>query len=321
LDKNKDLYVQIYGNDALWVDRFAAWHPGWDEWTKEWGSSNTQGWCLSTDRNDHLDWNHDDYAQHVTAGQCYYQVKLATNGNVYGWHSSAPLMCRKKKKMNCKQGCPRGWKHISTSDHGCCKSWDSCGGNRKTCQGDEKCRRRFEEADADVTFEVLPQAEEDGHWVLLSGQKEDNVTRSDLSDRLSQAELPEDETTETAAVQDKDTKHFVLEDGEWVELSEEEAKGMSTTDSEEADEVLSEVTEDARRRVQWPGRFPGWPSGLKICKDVMEMPCNMPCLGGGWSLDHEIEDGCCMRGPGSPGQPKNCGYTTKVCKKVYLCRK
>jgi len=203
LDKHKDLYVQIYGNDALWVDRFAAWHPGWDEWTKEWGSSNTQGWCLSTDRNDHLDWNHDGYAQHVTAGQCYYQVKLATNGNVYGWHTSAPLMCRKKKKMNCKQGCPRGWKHISTSDHGCCKSWDSCGGNRKTCQGDEKCRRRFEEADADVTFEVLPQAEEDGHWVLLSGQKEDNVTRSDISDRLSQAELPKDETTETADFQGK----------------------------------------------------------------------------------------------------------------------
>merc|ERR1712079_574000 len=99
---------------------------------------------------------------------------------------------------------------------------------------DLECRRRFEDADADVTIEVLPQAQDDGHWVLLSGQKEENVTRSDLSDRLSQAELPGDETTETATFQDTDTKHFVLEDGEWVELSEEEAKRMSTTDSEEA---------------------------------------------------------------------------------------
>lgn len=203
LDKNKDIYVQIYGTDNLWVDRFAAMRDGSDEWTKYWGSSNSQGWCLSADRNDHLDWNHDDYAQHVTAGECYYQVKLATNGNVYGWHFGAPLMCRTEKKMGCKQGCPRGWEHIRTSDYGCCKNWGSCGGNRKTCRGDVECRRRFEDADADVTVEVLPQAEEDGHWVLLSGQEEDDVTRSDLSDRLSQAELPKDETTEAADFQGK----------------------------------------------------------------------------------------------------------------------
>jgi len=204
LDKNKDLYVQIYGSDALWVDRFATRRHGSHHWTREWGSSNHHGWCLSTDRNDYLDWNHDDYhRQHVTAGQCYYQFRLATNGLVYGLHNGAPLICRKTKKMNCKQGCPRGWKHIETSDYGCCKNWGSCGGNRKTCQGDVECRRRFEDADADVTFEVLPQAQDDGHWVLLSGQKEDNVTRSDISDRLSQAELPKDETTETADFQGK----------------------------------------------------------------------------------------------------------------------
>jgi len=196
-----DYYVQIYGSDALWVDRFLVRGDGvWEYWI---GNNNHHGWCLSTDRNDHLDWNHDGYSQHVTAGQCYYKLRLSSNGSVWGWWSNQALMCRTKKKMNCKQDCPSGWKHISTSDHGCCKSWSSCGGNRKTCQGDEECRRRrIGAADADVSFEVLPQSEEDGHWVLLSGQGANNETRADLADRLSQAELPEavtDEITETGA--------------------------------------------------------------------------------------------------------------------------
>lgn len=34
----------------------------------------------------------------------------------------------------CKQGCPGGWHHYSTTDHGCCASFWSCGGNRKWCR-------------------------------------------------------------------------------------------------------------------------------------------------------------------------------------------
>jgi len=116
-----------------------------------------------------------------------------------------------------------------------------------------------------------------------------------------------------ANADETDTKHFVLENGNWVQLSQERAKGMTIVD--EADEVLPEVSEDARRR--W-SRFPGWPSGLQRCRDEMEMPCNMPCLGG-WSLFVEMENGCCMNGPGGIDHPKPCGFTTKVCQKFYLC--
>lgn len=215
LDEKKDLYVQIYGSDALWVDRFLVRGfsiYGRHKWERYYGESNSHGWCLSTDRNDHLDWNSDDLSQSVPDNQCYYQVKLSPDGNVYGSVSAQALMCRVDKKMDCKQNCERGWKHISTSDDGCCKAFFDCGGTRKTCRKDYECRRRFENADKDVTVQVLPQAEEDGQWVLLSGQKADNVTRFDLADRLTQAELHEeklqvaevavtDEATETAALQ------------------------------------------------------------------------------------------------------------------------
>jgi len=55
------------------------------------------------------------------------------------------MKCWDLKKMNCKQGCPGGWEHFLTTDHGCCKSFWSCGGNRKNCRrykchGSDVCR-------------------------------------------------------------------------------------------------------------------------------------------------------------------------------------
>jgi len=285
-------------------------------------------------------------------------------------------VCTKTMKMSCKQDCPSFWEHVGTSDYGCCTSWSSCGGYRKTCQltyKDFYCYRRrseaepIEEADLEDFMSTLEMV--DGHWVKLSSPRAD----SGVAQRFLEAGLRESESTFEVEVdvvsplaesmsidQETDTKHFVLEAGEWVQLSQEEAQAM-TTNVEEADEVVPdvseetntkhfvlengdwvqlsqeeakgmttivdevdevhpEVSEDARRRWSLP-RFPGWPSGLKRCRDEMEMPCNMPCYGGGWMLVREIENGCCMNGPGGIDHPKPCGFTTKVCQKFYLCHR
>lgn len=171
-DRNANWIVHIHGSDALWVDKFVVWR--YKSWTKNFGSSNEDGWCLSQDRNDHISWNTDDYPQHVPDNQCYYMVKLASDGAVYGWvtpepkRAPEPKRCRQTRKMNCKQGCPSGWKHVDTSDHGCCSSWTSCGGNRKTCEREQPCRRRNKDADGETSIEVLPWNEEKGEWVQLS---------------------------------------------------------------------------------------------------------------------------------------------------------
>jgi len=281
--------------------------------------------------------------------------------------------CTETLKMGCKQDCPSFWEHVGTSDYGCCTSWRSCGGYRKTCQltyRDFHCYRRrseaepIEEADLDEFMSTLEMV--DGHWVKLSSSRADYG----VADRLHEAGLSEyDGTFEVEQVQpeaefmstsdDADSKHFVMEDGEWVELSQEQAKELTTTDSDEgdvdlsedteetdtkhfvlengdwvqlsqeeakgmtmiadeADEVLPEVSEGARRRWSRFPLFPGWPSGLKQCRDEKTMPCNMPCHGG-WSLLVEMENGCCMNGPGGIDYPKPCGFTTKICQKFYLC--
>merc|ERR1711879_1072000 len=58
-----------------------------------------------------------------------------------------PNKCRQVRKMNCKQGCPSGWKHIKTTDHGCCSGFGSCGGNRKHCEAYLPCGRRLEDTE------------------------------------------------------------------------------------------------------------------------------------------------------------------------------
>jgi len=79
--------------------------------------------------------------QHREASSCSAQTQTRTcrHGSWGGWSGSwSQQSCRTKtrhtRKMDCKQGCPGGWRHYSTSDHGCCKSFWSCGGNKKHCE-------------------------------------------------------------------------------------------------------------------------------------------------------------------------------------------
>lgn len=76
---DKPIDITIHGSDALWADRFTvAWNGG-QRW---YGSQNTHGWCLSTDRNDQFD----DYSTHEG---CYQTLSLNPNGNVYGYNGQA----------------------------------------------------------------------------------------------------------------------------------------------------------------------------------------------------------------------------------------
>lgn len=199
LDKNTDFYIMTEGTDAVWIDRFRARRFGGftPEWEKIWGQNDSDGWCLSNDRNDHLDWNHDDRVQHVPDNQCYHALRLRPNGSVWGYHSGAQRMCRVTKTMGCKESCDSGWKHVDTTGHGCCSSWSSCFGTRKVCAGDTPCRRRTEFEDADTTVEVLPpDFENEENWVLLTPPTKhaDASASPSLVNRLSEALLSQVES-------------------------------------------------------------------------------------------------------------------------------
>lgn len=177
LDKDKSFYIVTEGSDAVWIDRLNAWRFGGfsPEWEKEWGQNDRDGWCLSQDANDHVGWNNDDRDQHVPDDRCYYALRLDSNGDVWGYYdASEPTICRETKKMDCKQNCPGGWEHVDTTNHGCCSSWSSCGGNMKVCANDYECRRRTE------AFE-----EGDENWVLLYTPAKD---ASETANRLVNAE-------------------------------------------------------------------------------------------------------------------------------------
>jgi len=55
----------------------------------------------------------------------------------------SPIKCPPAKKMGCKQNCPSGWKHVGTSNYGCCVSFGNCGGLMKTCKPPCTSRRRL----------------------------------------------------------------------------------------------------------------------------------------------------------------------------------
>lgn len=207
LQEDVDLYISTDCSDALWIDRLyvegsdsssssSSEEADWSFWR---GTNNDNGFCLSEDRNDHLDWNNDDAAQHVDDGQCFYQLKFTSSGKVYGTHDGKQdKLCRSEKKMNCKEGCESGWKHVSTSDHGCCKNFLSCGGNRKTCQIDEPCRRRTEEADNVRMLGSGLEAEEAKNWVELTPAQHALMAPVEtpagrLAERLSQASAMKEE--------------------------------------------------------------------------------------------------------------------------------
>jgi len=167
--------------------------------------------------------------------------------------------------------------------------------------------------------------EVDGHWVQLTSPRTDGV-----AGRFREAGLRESESIEVEGASpepefmstshETGTKRFVLEDGEWVQLSQED-EGMSSPVSEEADEVVSEVAEGARRRSAYY-LDPSNPSVkymfASLCKEQKEMPCNRPCRGD-WSLVRTIENGCCVKRPGTFPRRPICGAHTNVCEKKYIC--
>merc|ERR1719410_170301 len=61
-------------------------------------------------------------------------------GKCAGHHGC--LACNKYKHMSCKKSCPKDrWgvrmRNAYTTNHGCCSSWTSCGGNMKNCNYDQ----------------------------------------------------------------------------------------------------------------------------------------------------------------------------------------
>jgi len=75
-DHNQPIDITIHGSDALWADRFTVVWNGGQRW---YGSQNTHGWCLSTDRND-------DFDKYATHEGCHQTLSLNPNGNVYGYN-------------------------------------------------------------------------------------------------------------------------------------------------------------------------------------------------------------------------------------------
>jgi len=92
---------------------------------------------------------------------------LDCGGNMKHCEKVAPCptnLCRKVKLMNCKQDCPSGWKHIYSTNWGCCSSFTSCGGSMKSCEKYLPCvgGRRLEDTDFTeiMTQQYKPQDEE-----------------------------------------------------------------------------------------------------------------------------------------------------------------
>lgn len=224
-NKGDTYFISTDGSDALWVDKISVHRMNeWgEEWEETWGKDNHDGYCLSNDRNDHLDWNHDDRDQYVPDEQCFYQLRLNPGGSVSGWVTNEKQICRERKKMDCKQGCPSGWSHVDTTDEGCCASFGSCFGDKKICQKDEYCRRRSE-VDENTTYEVLEPTFEEGtgYWVELSSPSSDrgDAPSSALADRLSQAESSEAESSEVQLSATESTEESEPEQMTHVEVSE-----------------------------------------------------------------------------------------------------
>lgn len=78
-DHNKPIDITIHGSDALWVDRFVV---SWNGGNRDYGTHNTHGFCLSTDRNDQFD-------QYATHGGCRQTMSINPNNNVYAYDGRA----------------------------------------------------------------------------------------------------------------------------------------------------------------------------------------------------------------------------------------
>merc|ERR1712117_744416 len=100
--------------------------------------SNYEASCGSTPHGGSETRRRFQYTEHSSCN-AQTQSRTCRHGSFGHWSGSyTQTYCRTKtrhtRKMDCKQGCPGVWRHYSTSDHGCCKSFWSCGGNQKHCE-------------------------------------------------------------------------------------------------------------------------------------------------------------------------------------------
>lgn len=105
-------------------------------------------------------------------------------------------MCKVQRKMNCKEGCPSGWEYVKTTDYGCCASWTSCGGNRKTCQYEYNCPPDLRGTARDPNNEMrrIPQnGDNESRRISQSGDNESRRMPQSVEDvdEVSASVIPE----------------------------------------------------------------------------------------------------------------------------------
>jgi len=117
---------------------------------------------------------------------------------------------------NCKSGCPGGWEHFYTSDHGCCKSFMSCGGNRKWC----RVKKKFWE------FGRRELSEEEATAASTPATFEEDLALIESLNTLSDAQLEEfvatfPEEAFEAALAGPEEELLADDNSQWVETHED----------------------------------------------------------------------------------------------------
>lgn len=158
----------------------------------------------------------------------------------------------------CKRGCPGGWQHFYTSDHGCCKSFGSCGGNRKWCRIKKKYtdwsgRRELAvpQPPAELDDEYEETVADDLSWLESLA----SLSEEQAEDML--ATFPEEDIAEVEALEQAQHEEALADEGEWIqthpELTEEEqaeymeelVQAVEPIFEEEGFEAEMELAEDA----------------------------------------------------------------------------
>jgi hypothetical protein len=150
--------------------------------------SNYEASCGSTPHGGSETRRRFQYTEHSSCN-AQTQSRTCRHGSFGHWSGSySQTYCRTKtrhtRKMDCKQGCPGGWRHYSTSDHGCCKSFWSCGGNQKHCEtwtyGGWQYAAEAEKAIADKAQTVIAAKED---------TEQKSMTQSVVSEKSSPSEV------------------------------------------------------------------------------------------------------------------------------------
>merc|ERR1712062_493870 len=158
---------------------------------------------------------------------------------------------------NCKQGCPGGWQHFATSDHGCCKSFGSCGGNRKWC----RLKKKYTDWKGRRELSVpQPPAELDEYEETVADQMSWLESLASLSEEQAEemlATFPEEDIAEVEALEQAQMEESLADEGVWIEthpeLTEEEqaeymeelVKAVEPIFEQEGFEAEMELADDA----------------------------------------------------------------------------